>query len=130
MIKSVAQHTDGGEMAFDRGMVCDGVDTECETADDHQAWPGEFANQFCGCLSAVFGWLAGAGDGDDLRGVEIGGSLVEEEGRRVGKREQAVGVAGIGVEEGAGTELMKMAKLISEAGVLGEPEDGVDEMVG
>ena len=104
--------------------MCDGVDAECEAAEDQQAGPGEFANKFCGYLFAVFGWLAGAGDGDDPLRVEVGGALVEEEGRGVDKREKALGIVGVGEEKGTGADLLKMAKLFRMLAETGEFEDG------
>ena len=104
VIESMAQHRDGGEAIFDCGLVCDGVDAKGETAEDQQAWPGEVSNKVCGYLFAVFGWCAGAGDSDDLLRVQVGSSLVEEEGGRLGKRKQAAGIVGVGEEKGAGAD--------------------------
>jgi len=126
VIKSMAHDPDSGNTIFDRGLVRDGVDPKGETAEDHQPREGEFANKACRYLFAVFGWVAGACDGDDLLRVQVGSSLVKEEGRGVGKREQAAGVVGVGEEKGAGADLLKMAKLVSADGVIGELEDGVD----
>jgi hypothetical protein len=87
VIESMAEHPDGGEPIFDRCLVCDGVDPKGETAKNYQIGPGEFANKVCGYLFAVFAWLAGAGDSDDICRIQVSVSLIEEDGRCFGKRE-------------------------------------------
>ena len=73
LVKAMTQDPDGGKMMLERGLVCNRIDTVCQTADDQYTGgkrcyvPYEFFRR----LSAVFGRTAGTYNGDDPCRIEV-----------------------------------------------------------